>query len=79
MVTPKTGEVTAARIVDPDQELMIMSAAGVVIRTTVEGIRIVGRSSQGVSLMKPDPEDNVISITAFEPSGSAVGEKPPLP
>jgi len=78
MVTPKTGEVTAARVVDPDQELMIMSAAGVVIRTSVEGIRIVGRSSQGVSLMKPDPEDNVISITAFEPSGSAVGEKPQI-
>jgi len=74
LVTPKTGEVTAARVVQPDQELMIMSAAGVVIRTSVEGIRIVGRSSQGVSLMKPDAEDKVISITAFEPGGSVSGE-----
>jgi len=51
---------------------MIMSASGVVIRTTVEGIRIVGRSSQGVSLMKPDADDKVISITVFESGGGAV-------
>ncbi|MBI2957886.1 MAG: DNA gyrase subunit A, partial [Chloroflexi bacterium] len=72
LVTPKTGEVTAARVANPDHELMIMSGAGMVIRTTVEGIRIVGRSSQGVSLMKPEGDDKVISITAFEPSGAAV-------
>ncbi|MDO8473843.1 MAG: DNA gyrase subunit A [Dehalococcoidia bacterium] len=80
LVTPKTGEVTAARVVNPEHELMIMSAAGVVIRTSVEGIRIVGRSSQGVSLMKPDAEDKVISITVFEPNGSPVGDdKQPCP
>lgn len=74
LVTTKTGEVTAARVVNPDHELMIMSANGIVIRTTVEGIRVVGRSSQGVSLMKPEAEDKVISITVFEPTGAAVGD-----
>ncbi|MBI2855147.1 MAG: DNA gyrase subunit A, partial [Chloroflexi bacterium] len=74
-ITAKTGDVTAARLVSPEQEVIIMSATGMVLRTNVEGIRIVGRSAQGVSLMKPEQGDKVISITTFE-SDNAPAAKP---
>ncbi|MEW6034783.1 MAG: DNA gyrase subunit A [Chloroflexota bacterium] len=73
-VTGKTGEVSAARLVSPEQELMIVTVGGYVLRTSVEGIRIVGRSAQGVSLMKPEPGDRVVSITCFEAGSTVVAE-----
>lgn len=84
LVTEKTGWVAAARTVSPEQELMVMSAAGVVLRTTMAEIRVVGRSAQGVSLMKPGSGDSVISIACFDQSGvpqsegkKALGSPPP--
>jgi DNA gyrase subunit A len=74
LVTSKTGAVAAAKIVSPEQELMIMSAAGIVLRTTIGEIRIVGRSAQGVFLMKPGSGDKVISITSVDRPGADVGE-----
>jgi DNA gyrase subunit A len=74
LITSKTGAVAAAKIVSSDQELMVMSAAGVVLRTTMGEIRIVGRSAQGVSLMKPGSGDKVISITSVDRPGAGVDE-----
>ena len=66
--TEKTGDVAAAKLVLPSEELMIISANGIVIRTPVsekdprQGITVQGRSTQGVRLMRLDEGDEVVSI-----------------
>ena len=68
----KTGGIAAARVVSPSQEVMIISADGIIIRTTVkekdprQGITVQGRSAQGVRLMRLDEGDQVVAITCFE-------------
>jgi DNA gyrase subunit A len=61
-VVEKTGEVVAARIVYPSDELMLVSNKGIVIRTTVESIPVQGRDTQGVAVMRVEPGDAVASI-----------------
>jgi DNA gyrase subunit A len=71
-VIPKSGEVTAAWVVTLTQQVMIISAEGMVTRTPVkekdprQGITIQGRSTQGVRVMSLDPSDKVVAIAAFE-------------
>jgi DNA gyrase subunit A len=71
-LTEKTGEIAAARLVSQTQQLMIISAEGIVITTPVKekdprlGITIQGRSTQGVRLMRLDPGDKVVAIACFD-------------
>jgi DNA gyrase subunit A len=68
----KAGVVAGAKIVTKSQQVMIISAKGIVTRTPVrekdptKGITIQGRSTQGVRLMTLEGGDEVASITAFE-------------
>jgi len=64
-VVPKTGKVVAALLVRPSQALMIISAKGIVIRTPVDGIPMRGRATQGVSVMKVEPGDRVVSVSCL--------------
>jgi len=61
-VVDKTGRVVAARVVYPSDELMLISAKGIVIRTSVESIAIQGRGTQGVGVMRVEQGDSVASI-----------------
>ncbi|MFH1650699.1 MAG: DNA gyrase C-terminal beta-propeller domain-containing protein, partial [Chloroflexota bacterium] len=69
--TEKTGEVVAARQVLLTDQVMIISAAGIVTRTPVQekdprqGITIMGRNTQGVRLMRLDSGDKLVAIAAF--------------
>jgi len=71
-LTEKTGEVVAARLVSQSQQLMIVSADGIVIRTPVkekdprQGITIQDRNTQGVKLMKLSSGDKVVAIACFD-------------
>ncbi len=65
-ITPRTGPVAAARVVHPDEELMIISRGGIMIRTTLHQVRITGRAAQGVRIMEVDKDDVVASLAAFE-------------
>jgi DNA gyrase subunit A len=71
-ITEETGELAATRVVAQSQQLMIISADGIITRTPVKeedprkGITIQGRSTQGVRLMKLAPGDSVVAIAAFE-------------
>ncbi len=60
--TPKTGEVVALKEVLPEDELMMITRHGVIIRVPVEGIRVSGRNTQGVKVMNPDPGDTVMDV-----------------
>jgi len=65
-LTDKTGRVAAVRAVNGTRELMIISVDGIVLRTTVDAISIIGRSTQGVTIMKMRPTDTVAAIAGIE-------------
>jgi DNA gyrase/topoisomerase IV subunit A len=64
-ITDKTGPVVAAQVVQPGQGLMLISQKGIVIRTEVDTISIIGRSTQGVTVMRLEEGDQVVSIACF--------------
>jgi DNA gyrase subunit A len=68
-ITDKTGNVAACRIVEPGQELMLVSRDGVVIRTKVDSISLLGRNTQGVTVMRVGEGDEVAGIAAFTMQG----------
>ncbi len=57
--TEKTGDTVALKEVLPDDELMMITKKGVIIRVPVDGIRISGRNTQGVRVMNLDAGDKV--------------------
>ena len=62
-VTVKTGPVASARVItEKDNDLMIISAGGVVIRTDVSTIHVAGRATQGVRLMNLGEGDEVVAV-----------------
>jgi len=63
--TPKTGELMAARMVDPTHELMLISEEGIVLRTPIEHISKQLRSTQGVTLMDVEG-DRVAAVAVID-------------
>ena len=62
-VTEKTGSVVGIKVVDGSEDLLVVTQAGILIRTPVEAIRMAGRSTQGVIVMRFREEgDQVISM-----------------
>jgi DNA gyrase subunit A len=59
----KTGVIVALKEVLPDDELMMITRHGVIIRVPVEGIRVIGRNTQGVRVMNLDSGDTVVDVT----------------
>jgi DNA gyrase subunit A len=60
--TEKTGDVVALKEVLPDDELMLITKKGIIIRVPVEGIRISGRNTQGVKVMNLTAGDLVVDV-----------------
>src|SRR3989441_296906 len=58
----KTGNIVALKEVLPDDELMMITKKGIMIRVPVEGIRISGRNTQGVKIMNLTPGDLVVDV-----------------
>ena len=58
----KTGNIVALKEVLPDDELMMITKKGIMIRVPVEGIRISGRNTQGVKIMNMTPGDLVVDV-----------------
>ena len=61
-ITEKTGEVVGIKVVTPDQELLLITTEGFVIRTSIDDIGLQGRNTQGVILMKTKEDDRVASL-----------------
>ena len=75
MVTDKTGPVVGMKVVEGTEDLLLVTAAGILIRTPVENIRVAGRATQGVIVMRFKEEgDRVISLALADPE-----EKQPEP
>ncbi|MCM1566006.1 MAG: DNA gyrase subunit A [Dehalobacter sp. 4CP] len=63
-VTSKTGPLAAVKVVTADQELMVITDEGIVIRQEVSGISVQGRSAQGVTAMRTG-ESKVVAVAKF--------------
>ena len=61
-INEKTGDVIGVKVVKPDQELLLITTEGLVIRTDISDISIVGRNTQGVILMKTREDDKVAAL-----------------
>jgi DNA gyrase subunit A len=67
--TPKTGPVAGARIVYGDEELMMISAGGIVIRMAIDSIsERAGRATSGVTLMRVEENDRVAAVAILKPT-----------
>ena len=67
MVTDKTGPIVGIKVVDGSEDLLLVTQAGILIRTHVDSIRMAGRSTQGVIVMRFKEEgDKVISLALAE-------------
>jgi DNA gyrase subunit A len=69
--TPKNGKVVAIMRVQDDSDVLVMTAAGKLIRVRSTDIRAVGRATQGVRLINVDEDDKVTAATLIEGDGEA--------
>jgi DNA gyrase subunit A len=84
--TPRNGNLIAIREVVDNDELMIISSGGVVIRLPISGVSVIGRNTQGVRLINLDKGDKVVDVARVAlkegedgdaaQAGSAGGEEP---
>jgi DNA gyrase subunit A len=61
-ITPKTGELVGVKIADETQDVMLITDTGTIIRMHINEISVLGRSTQGVTLMRTNDGGKVVSI-----------------
>ena len=66
-ITAKTGKVIGIKITNGEEDVMLITDTGVVIRLKVSEISILGRSTQGVTLMRTNDGGKVVSFEIVEP------------
>jgi DNA gyrase subunit A len=65
-ITDRNGHMVAALLVNVDDEVMLMSQNGVLVRTPVKDISIVGRNTQGVRLIRLEEGDQLSGLERIE-------------
>lgn len=71
--TEKTGDAVSIKEVLPDDELMLITSQGIIIRMPVKGIRVAGRNTQGVRLVDLDGNDFVRDVARVVPDDDEEG------
>ena len=66
-VTEKTGHVVGTKVVSDDDDILLISTSGIIIRMCSNEISILGRATQGVTLMRTDEENTVVSLAKIAP------------
>ncbi len=69
----RNGNVVASFPVGESDQIMMVTDAGQLIRTTVDGIRIAGRNTQGVTLFRVEADERVTSVSRFAEDGEGEG------
>ncbi len=82
--TERNGRVVGLKAVQGDDELMMITAKGILLRTNLDAVREIGRATQGVRLIRPDEGDKLVAVTRMvkeESNGSAANnsEQTPTP
>ena len=68
--SPRNGPVVGQKLVDEDGEVMIITAKGKLIRTSVKGIKVQGRNTQGVKLISLGEDDRVVRLARLSESST---------
>jgi len=75
-LTDKNGKVSAIRHVTEDDEILVVTEKGMLIRMSVAEIRRSGRATQGVRVIRLDEDDRVVSVALAEPAeGGGEGDE----
>jgi DNA gyrase subunit A len=77
--TERNGATVAALQVQTDQEIMMISSNGTLVRTGVSEISIVGRNTQGVRLIRLDDGERLVSVEGIESLGDDESVSPETP
>jgi DNA gyrase subunit A len=72
-IREKTGKLVASFPVEDSDQIMLVTNAGQLIRTRVEGIRIAGRSTQGVIVFDTAEDERVVSVERLPAEGEENG------
>ncbi len=67
-ITPKTGKLASIKYVSEEDDLMITNKSGIVIRISVADLRVAGRATQGVKVIRIDEGDEIADITVLNQS-----------
>ena len=70
----KTGAIVALKEVLEDEELMMITRNGVIIRLPASGIRVIGRNTQGVRVIKLDSGDTLVDVARVVEDENEIGE-----
>jgi DNA gyrase subunit A len=70
-LTSRTGKIVAAGMVSPEDAVMLMNTSGIAIRIAADQISRIGRTTQGVTLMRLGKDEAVVSMTVIEPKDPA--------
>ncbi|MEM9887580.1 MAG: DNA gyrase C-terminal beta-propeller domain-containing protein, partial [Bacteroidota bacterium] len=73
-VTDKTGAVIALKAVSEEDDLMITNRSGIVIRMAVNDIRVMGRATQGVRVIRLDEDDEIADVAVVKDNGEEENE-----
>ena len=66
-ITPKTGKLVGVRIASEEDDVMLITDTGTIIRINVKDISVLGRSTQGVTLMRTSDGGKVVSMEILTP------------
>ena len=66
-ITPKTGKLVGVRIATEEDDVMLITDTGTIIRLKVKDISVLGRATQGVTLMRTSDGGKVVSIETLTP------------
>ena len=66
-ITPKTGKIVGVRIANDDEDVMLITDTGTIIRIKVKDISVLGRATQGVTLMRTSDGGKVVSMETLIP------------
>jgi DNA gyrase subunit A len=78
-ITEKNGQVVAITQVHTNEELLVMTEQGKILRTPANEIRTVGRATQGVKLMDLEDDDKIVSVALVEAAVDEIPEAPETP
>jgi len=66
-ITDKNGPIASTKIVNKEDEIIIITAEGIIIRTRVEEISKTGRNTMGVKVIDVEEDDHVVSVGKIKP------------
>ena len=73
-ITPKTGKLIGVRIASEEDDVMLVTDTGTIIRLQVKDISILGRSTQGVTLMRTSDGGKVVGMEILTPENDSLGD-----